>query len=133
MGKKVFVSYKNEDQDRRYKNLLVAWSESDHNHFDIKFEDLSVGVSINSEDATYIKRVIKERIRDCQVFLMLVGKNTGDSDWCMWEIEKAVELNKKIVSVKIDPAYVTPIDLFGIGTNFVSGFTYEKIKKAIDG
>ncbi|OLN23867.1 hypothetical protein BTO30_02695 [Domibacillus antri] len=132
MAKKVFVSYKSNTEDTTYKNLLVAWSKSDKEHFDLKFNDTSVGVSINSANAAYIKSVIKARIKDSKVFLMIIGKNTHKSEWCSWEIEKAVELNKKIVAVKIDSDYTTPSGLYGIGTKFVGSFKYESIKKAID-
>lgn|SRR5690554_3828457 len=132
MSKKVFVSYKSEPEDTMYKNLLVAWSKNDNGYFDIKFNDLSVGVSINSENANYIKSVIKNRIKESSVFLILVGKNTHNSDWCKWEIDKAVELGKKIVAVKINKSYTPPANLYGIGAEWAMSFTYDAIKKALD-
>lgn len=133
MAKKVFVSYKSEKEDTTYKNLLVAWSKNDNGHFDIKFDDTSVGVSINSEDAKYIKSVIRKKITESKVFLSLVGKNTHKSEWCLWENDLAVELGKKIVVVKIDKSYSTPSNLYGVGASFAMSFTYDAIKKAIDG
>lgn len=132
MAKKVFVSYHSAAEDTKYKNLLVAWSKNDNGHFDIKFDDTSVGVSINSDSAAYIKRVIKNKITTSNVFLCLVGKNTYKSDWVKWEIDKAVELKKKIVAVKIDRSYQTPINLYGVGASWAQSFTYDAIKKALD-
>lgn len=132
MGKKVFVSYHSAKEDTRYKNLLVAWSSNDNGTFDIKFDDTSVGVSINSDNATYIKRVIKTKISDCSVFLCLVGENTHNSDWVKWEIDTAVELGKKIVAVKIKSTYTSPVNLYGVGAKWALIFSYESIKKALN-
>ncbi|HHY74089.1 MAG TPA: TIR domain-containing protein [Bacillus bacterium] len=132
MAKKIFVSYHSAAEDTRYKNLLVAWSEHDNGFFDIKFNDTSVGVSINSNNATYIKSVIKGKISESSVFLCLIGKDTHKSDWVQWEIEKAVELGKKIVAVKIDSSYTSPDNIYGIGAIWAMSFTYEAIKKALN-
>ncbi|PIC81076.1 hypothetical protein CSV75_04665 [Sporosarcina sp. P18a] len=132
MAKKVFISYHSDTEGTRHKNLLVAWSKNDNGHFDIKFDDTSVGVSIKSEDANYIKSVIKRKITESNIFLILIGKNTHLSDWCNWEIEKAVELKKRIVAVKIQSTYTTPAGLYGIGTKWAYSFTYDSIKKAIE-
>ena len=133
MAKKLFVSYHSDTEGTNHKNLLVAWTKNDNGHFDIKLDDTSVGVSINSDNATYIKSVIKKKIKESPVFLSLVGENTHKSDWCKWEIEKAVELKKKIVAVKIKSSYQTPTELYGIGASWAMSFTYNSIKKAIDG
>lgn len=133
MSKQVFVSYRADSEGNQYKNLLVAWSKNDNGHFDIKFDDNSVGISLNSDDASYIKRVIKRKISESNVFLCLVGENTYNSDWVNWEIKKAVELNKKIVAVKIKSSYATPGELYGVGAKWAMSFTYDAIKKAIDG
>lgn len=132
MAKKVFISYHSDTEGTNHKNLLVAWSKNDNGHFDIKFDDTSVGVSIKSDNATYIKSVIKSKMRDSSVILFLIGENTHKSEWCKWEMEKAVELNKKIVAVKIKSTYKTPLELYGVGAKWAMSFTYESIKKAID-
>lgn len=132
MSKKLFVSYKADDEGKMYKNLLVAWSKNDNGFFDIKFDDSSVGVSINSVNADYIKKVIKGKISESPTFLCLIGKDTHKSDWVTWEIEKAIELKKKIVAVKIDNSYTSPNAIYGVGASWAKSFTYEAIKKAID-
>src|SRR5690625_4325203 len=132
MSKKLFVSYRADDEGTKYKNTLVMWSKNDNGHFDIKFEDTSVGVSINSEDATYIKSKIKGKIKESNTILVLVGKETHKSDWVEWEIDRAVDLNKKLVVVKIKNSYQPPSNIFGKGATWAKSFNYESIKKAID-
>lgn len=128
MTKKVFISYRNDAEGGRHKNLLVAWSKND-SFLDFKFNDLSIGTSINSTNANYIKSVIKRKISECDTVLCLVGENTADSDWVNWELEKAVELNKQILAVKINNSYNSPEKLKSIGADWVRSFTLASIKE----
>ena len=79
--RKVFISY-DYDNDRHYKNLLVAWDKN--KHFDFSFYDGSVTVPVNSEDAGPVRRVISQRIKSCPRFLCIVGEETYTSDWVAW-------------------------------------------------
>lgn len=131
MAKKgIFISY-DYDNDKHYKNLLVAWDAN--KEFDFGFSDQSADVSIDSTDAAAIKRAIAAKINDATVFLCLVGKHTHKSKWVTWEIGKAVELKKKIVAVKIDASNTTPSGLLNVGAKWAMSFTFDSIKKAIDG
>lgn len=132
MAKKIFISYRADLEGTKYKNLLVAWSKNDNGHFDIKFEDTSIGVSINSTDAKYIKSRIKSKIEESKTVLVLIGKNTHSSEWVQWEIDKAVELKKNIVAVKIKNSYISPPNILGAGAKWAKSFSYESIKEAID-
>ncbi|MCG1346684.1 TIR domain-containing protein [Staphylococcus epidermidis] len=129
---KLFVSYRADDEGSQYKNLLVAWSSNPNkNFFDVKFEDTSIGISINSTDAYYIKRKIKEKIEDSNKVICIIGKNTHTSDWVNWEIETAKELNKPIVAIKISKFYNTPTRLYNKNIKWAYSFTYDAIKKAL--
>jgi hypothetical protein len=127
--KKVFISY-DYDNDKHYKNLLLAWDSN--KLFDFSIHDHSADVSINSTDATAIKRVISRYINEATYFLVIVGKKTHKSSWVKWEIEKALELNKKIVAVKTDRENISPDALMGIGASWAMSFTYVAITKAIN-
>ncbi len=127
--KKVFISY-DYDKDKHYKNLLLAWDAN--KLFDFSIRDHSADVSINSVDAAAIKRVISRYINESTYFLIIVGEKTHKSAWVTWEIEKAVELGKRIVAVKTSRENVSPDALFGIGASWAMSFTYESISKAIN-
>lgn len=127
--KNIFISY-DYDGDKNYKNMLLAWDAN--KDFDFNFEDHSADVSIDSNDAAAIKRAISAKINNATYFLCLVGKNTYKSSWVDWEIEKAVELKKKIIAVKIESTYTTPDKLYGVGASWAMSFTFDAIKKAVD-
>lgn len=129
MAKKIFISY-DYDNDKHYKNMLKAWDAN--GTFDFSFDDHSADISINSTDAAAIKRAISAKINNATYFLCIVGEKTHSSNWVRWEIDKAVELNKKIVAVKISSTNTTPSELLGVGAKWAMSFTEASITNAIN-
>ena len=127
--KKIFISY-DYDNDKNYKNLLKAWDAN--GTFDFNFHDHSADVSINSTNAVAIKRAISAKINAATYFLCIVGEKTYKSSWVKWEIEKAVELKKRIVAVKTKSTNTTPNELLGIGASWAMSFSEESITNAIN-
>ncbi|UPT69905.1 MAG: TIR domain-containing protein [Flavobacterium sp. JAD_PAG50586_2] len=127
--KKVFISY-DYDNDKHYKNLLLAWDA--HALFDFSIYDHSVDVSVNSVNANYIKTVISNAINDASYFLVIIGPKTYRSNWVTWEIQKAVALGKRIVAVKIANTYESPTAIYNVGAKWAMSFTYLAIRNAID-
>lgn len=127
--KKVFISYDWEN-DRHYKNLLLAWDS--HDNFEFSISDHSIDISVNSENANYIKQKIAQKIGEARHFLVIVGEKTYLSNWVRWEIYKAVELKKNIVAVKTYRDNITPDELYGVGANWAMSFTFSAITNAIN-
>ena len=128
---KIFVSY-DYDKDCNHKELLNAWSK--HKNIDFKIKDVSTDVSINSKNAEYIKKCITEDIKSCNVFCVLIGKNTHKSKWVdKYEIPKAFELNKKIVGILIDKSNKIPTSFKKYGDLLSDKFTMDKITNLIEG
>lgn len=129
MAKKVFISY-DYDNDKHYKNLLLAWDKN--SEFDFSLYDQSVDVSVDSTDAAVIRRVISNKISNSTYFLCLVGKKTHSSGWIKWEINKAIELKKRLVAVKIESTNTSPNEIIGVGATWALSFTFDSIKKALE-
>lgn len=127
--KNIFISY-DYDNDRAYKNLLLAWDA--HKKFEFNFTDHSADISINSTNAAVIKRAITIKINNAKYFLCIVGKNTYKSNWVGWEIKKAVELKKKIIIVKTNKENLSPPSALNVGAAWAMSFTFDAIKTAID-
>jgi hypothetical protein len=127
--KKVFISY-DYDCDRHYKNLLLAWDSL--KHFEFSMNDHSADVSINSTNASTIKAVITRFIHEADYFSVIIGPKTHTSEWVLWEIEKAIELNRKIIVIKTNRKYITPPKLLGIGASWAMSFTHQTILKAFN-
>lgn len=129
MAKTVFISF-DYDNDKHYKNLLLAWDKN--NDFDFKLYDGSLRDAINSTNAAYIKSQIRPKIIAAPYFLCLVGKESSKSDWINWEVDVAVAASKKLIGVKIEKANSSPAGLLGNGATWALSFNFDAIKKAID-
>lgn len=127
--RKIFISY-DYSNDREYKNLLVAWDKN--KRFDFDFNDTSTDISIDSNDHSVIKRVISSKIKQSDIFLCLIGKYTNKSQWVKWEIEKALELKKKIVAVKIEKGFESPNEIKDNNAEWAMSFNFDSIKEAIE-
>ncbi|EHO4924063.1 TIR domain-containing protein [Salmonella enterica subsp. enterica serovar Corvallis] len=91
----VFISFATEDMDE--VNLLRAQAKNEKN--DIEFNDHSVREPYDSEQAEYIKRKISERIARTSVTVVYLSENTAQSKWVTWEVERSLELGKKVIAV----------------------------------
>lgn len=91
----VFISFATEDMDE--VNLLRAQAKNDNN--DIEFNDHSVREPYDSVQAEYIRRKISERINRASVTVVYISDDTAQSKWVKWEVEKSLELGKKVVAV----------------------------------
>lgn len=104
----VFLSFVNEDLND--VNLLRGQAKKKNS--DIDFNDWSVQKPFDSKDADYIKRGIRERIRQSSMVLVYVSGNTAPSRWVDWEVREALEMGKEVVAVyKGDkpPAALPPV------------------------
>jgi hypothetical protein len=69
----------------------------DNPDYALEFYDESVRVAVDSSDADYVKRVIREKIRRCSVTVCLIGTITYQSKWVDWELRTSEEEKKTII------------------------------------
>ena len=91
----VFISFASEDLND--VNLLRAQAKNENS--DIEFNDHSVREPYDSERAEYIKQKIGERIARASMAVVYLSSNTPDSQWVKWEVEKSLQLGKKVLAV----------------------------------
>jgi len=129
LKKRIFISA-DYDNDRNYKNLLLAWDKN--KDFDFELYDGPLSTSANSISATYIKNQIRPKILIASRLLCIVGKKTSKSDWIDWEIQTAVDHKKKLIGVKIEKENTSPSGLLSRRATWAMSFNFDAIKKAID-
>ena len=125
----VFISY-DHSEDVHYKRLLEAWDAN--RKFDFEFENHSIRQPIDSEYAPAIKTAITKKMQKASHLLVIVGEKSHTSNWIDWEINKAKELDLKIVAVKIKSTYSSPSSLLGCDTSWATSFTQDKIIEALN-
>ena len=92
MAKRVFLSFKMEDKKQVDGIRLLAWS----NYSQLDFYDESVRSPYESENAKYIRSKITEKIRRASITVCFLGVNTHKSQWVNWELQKSIELEKRV-------------------------------------
>ena len=98
--RRAFLSFRGEDID--LVNLFRGQAKNKNS--DLDFIDFSLVVPFRSEDAEYIQRGIRERIKNSSVTIVLIGETTYRSEWVDWEIRESLRLGKEVISVKIKDA-----------------------------
>ena len=91
--KRVFISFRHEDKAQVNGLRLLAANPK----FDIEFYDESVRTAINSENASYVRSKIKEKIARTSVTVCMVGAETHTSQWVDWELEESITKGNKII------------------------------------
>jgi hypothetical protein len=91
----VFISFASEDLNE--VNMLRGQAKSEV--AEIEFNDWSVKKPFDSKDAEYIRRGIRERIRQCSVTVAYLSDKTADSRWVDWEIKESMALGKGVVGM----------------------------------
>ena len=90
-----FISFDSEDLNE--VNLLRGQAKNENT--DIEFNDWSVKEPFNSERAEYIRRRIRERIRQCSVTVVYLSEKTASSKWVDWEIRESLAMGKGVVAM----------------------------------
>jgi len=91
----VFISFASED----LKDVNMLRGQAKNENSDIEFNDWSLKEPFDSNKADYIKRGIRERIRQCSVTLVYLSDKTADSQWVDWEITESLALGKGVVAM----------------------------------
>jgi hypothetical protein len=95
--RRLFLSFHAEDRAQVQGFRLMGMNPN----VDVEFYDASVRSPIASENARYVRSVIKEKIRRSSVLVCLIGDGTAWREWVNWEIDTALQLRKGICGVRL--------------------------------
>lgn len=124
--RKVFLSFRGED-----KNVVDLFrGQAKNKNTDLDFIDFSLRAPFNSENAEYIRRGIRERIKQSSVTIVLITETSYKSKWIDWEIRESVKLGKGVVAVRLrDGPIPKVISEHGFR---VVGWNHQEIREAIN-
>lgn len=93
---KIFISH-----SWQYTNTLEALRDliNERSHFSATYEESTKDKPINSEDESYVKTRLTQKIGNSNIVLALAGVYASHSSWMEWELDKAIELGIPIVGV----------------------------------
>lgn len=126
------------ENDKNSRNAIRLWNAN-------KNIDFNINDKTPREIDTYridrIKAGLTSKISESDVLLVISGQYMnslhrdrnliGSINWQNWECKKALELNKKIILVKLSATSAIPEELYGEARLDVNGLELEKIKNAL--
>lgn len=123
--KRAFISFHVEDEPQ--VDLLRHQAKDDR--FDLDFVDYSVKEPFDEKWKTQCT----ERIRQSSVLIVMIGEDTHEREAVLWEINKAYELGKPVIGVRIykDKSHTIPEPLVENNARVVN-WRMEEIQDAID-
>lgn len=136
-NKKVFVCF-DYDNDRNYKNQLYAIARTPR--FSVNFCD-ELYKEIAPSDIGSLKAMLSKKIGESTHTLVIIGEYAnalhrdytiiGYKNWINYEIARSREMGKKLIAVKLDPAFDPPEELLNSKVKWVDSFNVESIIAAI--
>lgn len=93
---KIFISHSWQYTDtlEALRNLINA-----RGYFSATYEESTKDKPINSDDESYVKRRLAQKIGGSDVILALAGVYASHSSWMQWELDKAIELGIPVIGV----------------------------------
>ncbi|HET9281073.1 MAG TPA: TIR domain-containing protein [Candidatus Angelobacter sp.] len=104
MARHIFISYQHEDRMKAKGFNLLRWNKN----VDFEFVGRHLLDPVDSKDEDYITRKVHEQMTGTSATVVLLGKNTAQSEWVQHEIEKSVEKKNGIVAIKLDDSVSNP-------------------------
>ncbi len=95
--RRLFLSFDADDKAQVSGFRLMARNPN----VEIDFYETSLKVPINSEDGSYLKQALRQKIGRASVLVCLIGDATVGSGWVEWEILTARELGKGLCGVRL--------------------------------
>ena len=95
--RRVFLSFHAEDKRQIQGLRLMARNP----RLELDFYDASVRSPVNSENAGYIRRVIRRKISQSSVVMCLIGNGTAWRDWVRWELSAGYDSRKGLCGVRL--------------------------------
>ena len=134
---KICISFDYEN-DKYSRFTIRLWNTNKNIDFDIIDKTPN---EIDTNNISIIKAGLTTKISESNILLVISGddinaphKNRseiGCINWQNWECKKALELDKKIILVKLHSNNSIPTELLGEKREDVVGLELEKVKKAI--
>lgn len=134
---KICVSFDYEN-DKYSRFAIRLWNTNKNIDFDIIDKTPN---EIDTYNISRIKAGLTTKISESNILLVISGdyintphKNRneiGCINWQNWECKKALELDKKIILVKLHSNNLIPTELLGEKREDVIGLELDKVKKAI--
>jgi len=104
--KSIFISYQHKDQMKAKGFNLLRWAKN----VDVDFLGRHLLDPVKSKDEKYIKSEINKQIKGTSVTVVLIGKDTKESEYQPYEIEQSLakEAPNGILGIRLNKSVDLP-------------------------
>jgi hypothetical protein len=102
--RRIFLSYQHRDQMRAKGFNLMSYNKN----LKLALSVRHLLDPVNSQNKNYISSKIKEQLKNTSATVVLIGKDTADSEWVAREIEWSREKGNALVGIRIDEGAEMP-------------------------
>jgi hypothetical protein len=127
--RRLFISFSYTDQLRAKGFNLLQWNTN----VDIEFVGRHLCDPVNSSDPNYIEKCVREQIDNTSVTVVLIGRDTVESEWVAREIEWSLSKSQPngILGIRLEPDVPVPAALIDCGAEIIDWNAHE-FAEAID-
>lgn len=123
MARRVFISYQHRDQMKAKGFNLMR-----HNpNVNLDFSCRHLLDPVHSHDREYISSKIREQITGSSATIVLIGRDTGQSEWVAKEIEWSRDKGNGLIGIRIDPDADVPSGLDEAGAEILDWANPEDV------
>jgi len=125
VSRRVFISYQHQDQMKASGLNLMTYNDN----LDVDFVGRHLLNPVKSSDPGYISRKIHEQINGSSATIVLIGKQTADSEWVPKEVQWSLEKQPPngLLGIRIDPEAEIPAELTQAGAEIIDWYRPEDV------
>ncbi|WP_125572786.1 TIR domain-containing protein [Levilactobacillus huananensis] len=119
----LFISCQSADPlAHSFRQQLECWSEQDWEFPTVSFHEQHLPIRFTGFRAAKIKRQLKRDIKRAHRLLVIVSRETWQSEWTDWEIATAIQAGKTVLATKLDSTNIAPLALIAGPSTWIPPF-----------
>lgn len=119
----LFISYQSADPlAHSFYEQLCEWAQRDWAFPTISFHEQHLSAKFTGLHAAAIKRQLRKEIKRSHRLLVIISRETWQSEWTDWEIATARQEDKQVLAAKLDGTNISPLSLLEIAPAWIDPF-----------
>lgn len=114
---------------RAFRLRLEGWTATSWDFPTLIFHAQPRTVDFNNRQARRLKRQLRQEIKTAQRYLVVISRQTWQSEWVNWEINTAVRQDKQLLATKLDSTSITPITLLEADPVWIDPFNPQELSQ----
>ncbi|WP_204121464.1 MULTISPECIES: TIR domain-containing protein [Levilactobacillus] len=108
----LFISYQSADPlAHSFQLQLQKWADKDWEFPSVSFHEQEPPIKFQTRAAGAVRRQLRKEIKQAHQLLVIVSRQTWQSEWTDWEIATAYEADKQVLAAKVDSTNISPLGL----------------------